>query len=86
MIDKSIYNRIEKLEFLYPVTDFDAEEYTKNIIEELETVLQYPIRDRIKLSKEKYYDIDTLYSDVFSFLTTKELRTIAYYNEKDKIS
>ena len=31
MIDKSIYNRIEKLEILYPTINFDAEEYTKNI-------------------------------------------------------
>jgi len=29
MIDKSIYNRIEKLEILYPIIDFDAKEYTK---------------------------------------------------------
>ena len=40
MIDKNIYNRIEKLERLYPTIDFDAEEYTKNIIEELETALR----------------------------------------------
>lgn len=40
MIDKSILNRIEKLEVLYPVINFDVEEYTQNIIEELEAGLR----------------------------------------------
>ncbi len=40
MIDKSILNRINKLEVLYPVIDFNAEEYTNNIIEELEVGLR----------------------------------------------
>lgn len=84
MLDKSIYNRITKLEVLYPIIDFDAKEYTKNIIEELESVLQYPIRDRIKLPKEHYFDIDTLYRDIFHFLSVEELRIIAYCNEKNK--
>jgi len=83
MIDKSILNRIEKLEILYPIINFDTEEYTRNIIEELEAVLQYSIKDRIKLPKAKYYDIDTLYSDIFSFLSIEELRKIAYYNENN---
>ena len=85
MIDKSILHRIEQLEKQYPIANFDMEEYTKNIIEELEAVLQYSIRDRIKLPKTKYYDIDTLYSDIFSFLSTKELRIIAYYNDNNEI-
>lgn len=40
MLNKSIYNRIEKLELLYPTIDFNAEEYVKNIVEELEAGLR----------------------------------------------
>lgn len=83
-IDKNILHRIEQLEKQYPIVNFDTKEYIKNIITELEAVLQYPIRDRIKLPKEKYFNIDTLYSNIFHFLSTEELRKIAYHNEIDK--
>lgn len=84
MLEKNILNRIKKLEIQYPIIDFNTEEYANNIIEELEAVFQYPIKERIKLPKEHYFDIDTLYRDIFSFLTVEELRTIAYYNENNK--
>lgn len=84
MLEKSILNRIEKLEIQFPIIDFDTKEYTKNIITELEAVLEYEIKDRIKLPKEHYFDIDTLYKAIFSFLTVKELKTIAYYSDNKK--
>lgn len=84
MLDKGILNRITKLELLYPVIDFNVEENIKNIIEELETVLQYEIKGRIQLPNKKYFNLDRLYKDIFSFLTIEELRLIAYSNNKDK--
>ena len=84
MIEKNILNRIEKLEQLYPVADFDVEEYTNNIIEELESALGYKIKNRIKLSKKNYYDKDTIGREIVSFLAIDELRVIAYHNENSK--
>lgn len=84
-ISKRILNRIEQLEKQYPVANLDTKEYTKNIITELEAVLEYEIKDRIKLPKEKYFSIDAFYNDIFKFLSIEELRKIAYYSNNEKV-
>ena len=52
MIEKSILNRIKKLETRYPTLDFDVEEYTNNLIEELEMALRIWIKRQNKITKE----------------------------------
>ena len=77
MINKSVLNRILRLEEEYSIIEFNIEEYANNVIEAIETILKYEIKSRIKL-KDKYSKIDSLEKDIFSFLTVEELRKIAY--------
>ncbi len=83
MIDKSILNRINKLEALYPTSDLATKEIVETIIDSIESVLQYDIRSKIQLPDKDYYDIDELYKNIFSYLTVEQLRKIAYYNNKE---
>jgi len=50
---RSVINRISKLEKRFPIANFDAQELFENVISEIETVLQYNIKDRYvcKISK-----------------------------------
>ncbi len=77
-MNKSIEKRMSKLEMIFPVPKFDTKEVIENVIEEIEMILQYEVKDRIKLSKSKYFDKDVLVREIFSCLTKEELRIIAY--------
>ena len=83
MINKSMLNKILKLEEQYSIININIEEYANNVIEVIETILEYEIKSRIKI-KDKYSKIDSLENDIFSFLTVEELRRIAYYSRDEK--
>ena len=72
---QEIINRIIELEKQFSTNDFNEEEYINNLIETLEHILQYEIRDRVVFKQIDYRDIDR---SIFKFLTKEELRIIAY--------
>ena len=64
-----------ELEKKFPTNDFNEEEYINNLIETLENIFKYEIRDRVVFEQIDYRDIDR---SIFKFLTKEELRIIAY--------
>ena len=72
---QEIINRIMELEKKFPTNDFNEEEYINNLIETLEHIFKYEIRDRVVFEQIDYRDIDR---SIFKFLTKEELRIIAY--------
>ena len=72
---QEIINRIMELENKFPTNDFNEEEYINNLIETLENIFKYEIRDRVVFEQIDYRDIDR---SIFKFLTKEELRIIAY--------
>lgn len=70
---QEIINRIIELEKQFPTNNFNEEEYINNLIETLEYILQYEIRNRVVFEKIDYRDIDR---SIFKFLTKEELRYI----------
>ena len=83
-IEKSIYSRIDKLEAEYPPMNFDIQEHIIEIITPIENYFGYNIRDRIKIPDYKYIDEDTLDREIYSFLTTEELKKLVYDIKEDR--
>ena len=79
-MDKSILNKIKKLEEKYPVMDFDIQEHIIELITPIEDFFQYNIRDRIKIPNYQYIDEDTLDRKILGFLTVEELKAITKLN------
>lgn len=81
-MNKSVINRILKLEKLFPLYNFNVEEHINSTIELIENILGYKVKGRINLSNPKYISEYALDKEVFRFLNIGELQKIAYYNNK----
>lgn len=75
-INQSVLNRIKLLEEKYPKLTFNIQEYVNELINTLESILGYQIRQRIQNLDYKYTDRDTLDKEILKFLTIEELRII----------
>lgn len=84
-IDKSILNRIEKLETKYPYIDVERnKEQINALIEWLEDYFGYSIKNRIDFSTFDYANIDDPERIVFKQLTIEELKKLVYDISEDK--
>ena len=83
-IDKSIYNKIDILEANYPPMNFNIQKHIIEIITPIENYFRYKIRDRIKIPNYKYLDEDTLDREIYSFLTTEELKKLVHVIMENK--
>lgn len=78
-MDKHILNKVKELENRYPLINFDVNKYVDEFVTPLEDFLQTEIKNRIKLSEERYTNIDKLDREILSFLTKEELQRISYH-------